>query len=231
MAGVAVVVPLDAATAAGEGERVEPWAFVHRHLAGMEWPVLVGVASGEWVKARAVDAAVADASLDVVIVHDADVAIAPVALHAAVHAVEHGAAWAVPHGDVHRYDYRSTRALIANDHSVEPVLVRRPYRGMAGGGIVVMRRDVYDDCPLDARFVGWGAEDQCWGWALTVLHGEPWRSVVNLVHLWHPHPMGRPIPVQSEHPESDRLKRRYARARTNPEHMRALVDAGRLVVA
>jgi len=61
---------------------------------------------------------------------------------------------------------------------------------MIGGGCTVVRRDVYESCPLDPRFKGWGQEDAAWGVALTAMYGPPWRSVEPLWHLWHA-PQGR----------------------------------------
>jgi hypothetical protein len=66
------------------------------------------------------------------------------------------------------------------------LLEQKPYAGMVGGGCVVLRRDTYVSCPLDARFRGWGQEDSAWGVALTSLYGAPWRGSADLWHLYHP---------------------------------------------
>lgn len=222
----AVVVPLDVATVMGKGERAWPWVCVRSHLRTQTpWPVIEAVGPSPWVKADAVRRALPRADAEVLVIHDADVLVMPLMLRAAVHAVETGATWAVPHGAVHRYDAPSTRAFIEGRHDHVVTLARRPYRGLAGGGIVVLRRDVYEDCPLDPRFVGWGGEDEAWGWALETLHGAPRRFEVQLVHLWHPHATGHRNPQRPQRLESNVLHRAYRNARGRPELMRELVDS------
>lgn len=229
---VAFVVPLDPATLAGEGPRGDAWGFVQGHLCRYGWPVQAGFVCGdEWVKAHAVAYGIAHTDADVLIVHDADVIASEMCVRSAVQVVTDGvAAWAMPHGLVHRYDKRSTLAMYAADHASAPTFERWPYGGMIGGGIVVVRRDVYEDCPLDARFVGWGGEDQSWGNALLTLHGPPWRGSCSLVHLWHPHATGIPpsrLPGRPPRKESELLRRAYREARNDPPRMRALVSTAR----
>lgn len=222
---IAFVVPLDSDTRRGQGARAPAWRYVLRKLIEYRWPVATGVPPGDlWVKADAVDDALARTSAEIVIVHDADVVVAPIALHAAMQAVEAGAPWAVPHRDVHRYDQASTHAMYDGERRT-PALLRWPYIGVAGGGIVVLHRDVYAECPLDPRFIGWGGEDQAWGWALETLFGEPWRGTVQLVHLWHPH--AAPGAQRPPRRESERLRRAYRAARGDADSMRRIVTSAR----
>lgn len=155
---------------------------------------------------------------DVVVLADADVFSAGV--EAAVEAVTLGAAWAVPHDRVLRLDQASTEQLLL---SGEPgtSYVERPYPPMIGGGLLVARRDVLLEVPLDRRFIGWGQEDECHGRALRCLHGEPWRGRADLIHLWHPPQERQSRAIGSD--ESWALGRRYRRARNDPDAMRELL--------
>ena len=77
------------------------------------------------------------------------------------------------------------------------------------------------DIPLDPRFVGWGGEDLAWGYALTTLAGEPWRSDEPLYHLWHPTPARQSRKLGSS--ENERVRRLYREARLFVTDMEALV--------
>lgn len=174
---------------------------------------------GPWCKAAAVAEAVERTSGEVLVVADADVWCDTV--DDAVAAVEAGAAWAVPHGKVHRLTEQATRAVMAGRPFTAAGLCQRPYKGHAGGGIVVLRRDTFETVPMDPRFVGWGQEDDAWGVALATLAGAPWRGAEPLWHLWHPpaERMNRAIGSR----DGERLWHRYRRAMKNPDRMRALV--------
>ena len=102
---------------------------------------------------------------------------------------------------------------------LEGIPSRNPYPGMVGGGIMVIRRDVYEQCPLDPRFLGWGQEDASWGAALTRLHGLQ-RGTGDLWHLWH-----EPEPRMSftrGNPASVALAMRYLSAK-NATEIRAII--------
>lgn len=101
-------------------------------------------------------------------------------------------------------------------------LIEPPYLGTEGGGIVVLRRELYEACPLDPRFVGWGSEDDSWGMALRTLHGPPLRIRQPLVHLYHP-PQPRATRSWGS-VEGRTLRKRYARASGNPSAMRSLIE-------
>jgi hypothetical protein len=123
-------------------------------------------------------------NVDVLVVADGDVWSAGIG--EAVEAVAAGRPWAMPHGDVRRLTKEATDLVLAGDPFDETLpLDRRPYAGFVGGGMVVVRSDVYRQVPLDLRFVGWGQEDESWGAALRCLFGDPWRGETPLWHLWH----------------------------------------------
>jgi hypothetical protein len=180
---------------------------------------------GDWCKARAVRAALdAHPEAEVVVIHDADVLVQTAHLASAMRAVYDGALWAVPHRLVHRLDRLTTIEFIEAGMLPEHTrLVRPPYVGVAGGGITVVRRDAYDGCPLDPRFVTWGSEDEAWGWALSTFYGPPWRGDADLVHLYHPH--AAPGARRSIRMESEKLWRAYRAYRGEPRFMRELIDS------
>jgi hypothetical protein len=224
---VAVVMPYQA----GPG-RADLLHHVWNRLADDGWPVVIGAPRQErWCKATAVGEAIAQVELrahagDVLVVHDADVIVDLAALREAVAIVETGGAgWAIPHTHVVRLSENASEALLRGSPMASPSLARQPYVGVPGGGVVVVPLATYEDTPLDRRFVGWGDEDESWGWALRTLHGEPWRSDASLVHLWHPHA----APGARRNPDinANRLRRAYRAYREDPERMRALVTLGR----
>jgi hypothetical protein len=211
----------------------EPWRVRARdhviacyQTAGFE--VVEGNCAGPWRKAVAVTDAARRTDADVLVVADADCLSAGVA--AGVGTVEAGAPWAVPHLTVHRLDQAATEAVYAGtDPSETRGRTQRPYKGFAGGGIVILSRTAWEQVPLDPRFEGWGGEDSSWALALTCLIGEPARLTADLHHLWHP-PSDR-MSRRWGSPESRVLEIRYIRAaragRTARPAMTAIVDEAR----
>jgi hypothetical protein len=202
--------------------------------AGGPWCKANAVSSGVTV-ARGLDAVGDDVLVDVsgddvLVVHDAD--CWSDGLAEAIDAVATGRAqWAIPHSDVHRLTPEATAEVLAGkDPDVGMPLVPhhegghcRPYRGVPGGGIVVLARDAYEHVPLDPRFLGWGGEDEAWGLALNALLGEPWRGDAPLWHLWHPPQSRLNRHVGSDTSHALLTRYQYA-AKDGPEAMRALVD-------
>ena len=216
MSGVAVLIPWRG----GCEHRARALAWVVARHAENPWPVVIGRHDhGEWCKARATAEALAQTDAAVLVLVDADVWTDGLAL--AVSKVAEGAAWAIPHRGVFRLAEDATTRLLDGDKPDVARLAERAYLGTEAGGIVVMRRDVYEACPLDARFVGWGSEDEAHGMALRTLYGPPWRGKASLTHLWH-QPQDRA--TRSFGSESGRdLRKRYARCQGNPDAMRALL--------
>lgn len=153
--------------------------------------ISVGFHGEPWSKARAVAEALSGSTEQIVVIADAD-CITP-GIKQAVRAVQQGSPWAMPHMKVYRM------GQVASNHIFEGVnpgsltgqirwLDQAPYKGYEGGGITVMRRETYLECPLDPGFMGWGQEDEAWALALNGLYGAPWRGVAPLYHLWHEKP-------------------------------------------
>jgi hypothetical protein len=199
-------------------ERALTWVVAQ--LAQHGWPVVIGHhETGAWCKALAVNDALAQTDAEVLVVHDADVLTD--GLSEAVLRVQEGARWAIPHQQVCRLTEASTGLFMAGEPVADLKLSERAYSGVEGGGITVLRREVYESCPLDPRFLGWGGEDESHAFALRRLHGAPWRGRAPLAHLWHP-PQPR-ITRNVGSAESRELRKRYARARTREQAMSALV--------
>ena len=171
-----------------------------------------------WSKGAALYPALLAAEGEIVVVADADVITDATE---AVEAVRDGAAWAVPHRGVHRLTEDSTDRFIAGESWADLPLDQRPYLGVRGGGVLVAPRAVLLDIPLDPRFVGWGQEDESWGYALETLLGVPWRGQEPLIHMWHP-PQAR-VTRSRGSVEGWRLRCRYARAIHDRDAMRSLV--------
>lgn len=164
-------------------------AWYEENLEGAR--VYVGSHAGPWCKAKAVGEALAESTEPVVVIADADSVTA--GIQGAVDAVQRGASWAMPHLKVYRMSRDATQEIY-NGAAPGSLTGRRiwldqdPYKGFEGGGITVMRRDTYLNCPLDPAFVGWGQEDEAWAMALNGLYGAPWRGQAPLYHLWHEKP-------------------------------------------
>lgn len=223
MPGVAVVIPWRDTGCPHRADALA-WVLLRWHHTHPDWPVTLAPApDGPWIKAAAVTPAVAALDADVVIVADADVWTDSV--QPAVDAVNAGEPWAIPHRRVLRLTADATERVFAGQDPDRLPVAERPYLGVAGGGIVVLRHSTYLDVPLDARFSGWGGEDQAWALALTCLAAPPWRGRTNLFHLWHPPQERMNRMVGSE--ENEALRRRYRDAKPSVAQMRALVDQGK----
>lgn len=203
------------------------WLWTRWRLFHPRWALTLATApAGEWCKAEAVMPAISASTASTIIVADADVWAEGV--EEAVQAVEAGGWWAVPHLYVHRLTEEGTAALYNGVPFTDAGQIGRgepPYVGVPGGGMVVVRRELALDVPLDRRFVGWGGEDHAWGYALESFAGEPWRSDRPLWHLWHPPQERRSRKVGSV--ASERLRRRYRDARSFQADMRAIVEEAR----
>jgi hypothetical protein len=203
-------------------------------------PVVLGYHSeGPWIKALAVADALRKTDAEILIVADADVWAT--GLQDALQAVCVGARWAMPHRGLLRLSEAATERWVAGgaigeappaeQAPHEASLVAAPpyhelaepaYLGMEGGGIVLLRRETYEACPLDPRFTGWGCEDDSWGVALRTLYGPPRRIKEPLIHLFHPPPQRMTRSYGSL--EGRELRKRYIRARGSPTAMRALIE-------
>ncbi len=209
--------------------RADALNFVGARWMDAGFQVSVGNLHDEpWCKALAVDAALSVIEPDpddVLVITDADVVVP--AIDQAITAVRQGSSrWAMPHRRVVRLTRAATEQLLAGTlglHQIGPKHhAERPYTAVTGGGCVVMRANLYQQVPLDSRFVGWGQEDEAWGMALTTLAGPVHRAPRDCIHLWHPTPPRRDRAVGSD--VGLALRNRYRLARRKPEMMEALLN-------
>lgn len=218
---VEIVVPWRA----GCPHRQRAWNWLRARYAQHHPDWLLTEASGPtpWCKARAVMPAVTGSSADIIAVADADVWTDGLA--DAIHEVQAGAAWAIPHHIVHRLSEQGTAAVIAGLAWPGGELSERSYPGMQGGGIVVAAREVIEAIPMDPRFVGWGQEDESWAIALHCLLGPAWRGDAPMIHLWHP-PQER-ISRRRGSQASWALRRRYGHHGLEPAAIRSILEEAR----
>lgn len=201
-------------------ERALDWVKARYREHFPEWTIVIAHYGTPGVKASAVMPAIKRARSDLIVVADADCWTDGLARAAAM--VTEGAAWAVPHGMVHRLTEEGTGALLAGDPWQEQPLDRPAYQGLAGGGFVIAPRKTLLSVPLDPAYVGWGQEDASWGLALHALAGDCWRGSSPLIHLWHP-PQPKAMAKYGSIASRDRF-RRYQAARRSPHKMRELIQ-------
>lgn len=221
---VSVLIPF----ASDDRWRIDARSYVVGWYEGLGYDVVIGSCPDPWRKAVAVAHAARNSTADVLVVADADCLCVDVA--PAIAAVETGAAWAVPHLMVHRLDQAATEAVYAGTTPADTTgRTQRAYKGFAGGGIVVIQRDVWENIPMDPRFEGWGGEDSSWSMALTTLAGPPARFAADLFHLWHPPPQRMTRRWGS--PPARALEIRYKRAaRASRRAMADIVAEARLAL-
>ncbi len=201
-----------------------------RYLSVCSWPVVVSMQyDGQWCKAEAFNAAAANTDTDVLVIADADSYTTPGGLFAAVTAVESGRArWAQPASSVYRLDQSSTNTVLAGEPTVdEPLVFRgRSHELLAGGGIVVVARDLWVEAGgFDPRFLGWGGEDFALGCALRALTGEyAHRTPGTLWHLWHP---AAPSNGGLLPDNNFALANRYRAAKFDPDMTRTIINERR----
>lgn len=164
-------------------DRLPLWHFVERlwQREHPDWRLVTCDHGGQWFKGEAVAFGVRSSFEEILVIADADVWCAEI--KRAVDAVRAGAKWAVPHARIMRLDVESTARVLSGE-AMEPSLPleRRPHPAVSGGGMVVMRRDVFDACPMPVMGRG---EDEIWQTQLVPRFGRPWRGTADLYHLYH----------------------------------------------
>lgn len=199
--------------------RAAAYVIEHYRTHHPRWDLIVGHTGQPWSKGAALADAYRQTSADMIVLADADSFVDPTILeHTVDQALDDG--WAMPHWMVYRLDEQGTADVYAGLPPRPDRLVRGAYAGVKGGGIVAVRRDVYELVDgIDPRFQGWGGEDVSFARALIALHGKPARFAAELWHLWHPHP----APDLRGSEASEALVARYRDAANDPAAMRALI--------
>ncbi|MGE0138655.1 MAG: galactosyltransferase-related protein [Ilumatobacteraceae bacterium] len=218
---VSVLIPYTATDQA----RADAFHYVERWYRERFDDVVVGSCVGPWSKGEALRDAAARAAGEILIVADADSLVELDDLEEAIRQAAAGH-WVVPHRTVYRLTEAETARVYdgARFRRGPGLVVRQPYTGPPGGGIVVLQRAHWELVGgVDPRFMGWGGEDISFGYALETLVGWHYRLAGRLFHLWHEHP----APDLRGSAESEALVARYKAARGDRERMAALVDEHR----
>lgn len=222
----AVIIP---ASTQDDAHRTAARHWVMRRYAALHPTLPVTVAmqlGGPWRKADAVNPTIEAVDADVLVIADGDSFTPAEQLDDAVASVASGRyPWATPATQVRRLTEDASRVVLDSDPGADPDPASRTVRChslLPGGGIVVVRRDVWLDVGgYDPRFVGWGGEDYCLGCALRALSGTYAAKQAGVMwHLWHP-----PAPSNGGllPDESAALAARYREAKHDPALMRGLL--------
>lgn len=201
-------------------KRARQWVITRYRAHG--YPVTVGTCRGKWRKAAAVNPAANASTADVLVIADADCVVDADGIRRAIgHAQRDG--YAVPAKAVRRLTPDATAGVLDGDPAadLDPRLpTESRHQLLAGGGIVVIRKDVWDAVGgFDPRFVGWGGEDYALGCALySATRQFPQYGAGLLWHLWHP-PQTRD---QRLTPDNEHLANRYRQAKHDPIAMQQL---------
>lgn len=201
--------------------RLSARSYVESRWRSGGFNVIVGEIDEPWVKSLAVRQALLSSTADTLVITDGDV-WSDAAIEAAC-TVDDGGTWAVPFSTVRRLMAPASQAVI-DGGPIEGTLAKAPFRAVPGGGLLILTRELYDRCPLDPRFVGWGHEDEAWGQGLTMLAGRPRMWNTPLWHLWHPPQFRGATP---ERFESQEMRARYLMARRSRDQMELIVSEAR----
>lgn len=228
MSDVEIIIPWFPALATPERTRALEWNL-YRWAALGHGPPAVSVSPSErFCKADAVRAAVRSSRASCLVVADADVQ-PPADMATAIAKVRWDCEpWAKPFTNVYRLNKQATEDWFQTKHvdlgNIQN-LTQPPYIGIPGGGIVVISRENYELVPLDKRFIGWGGEDESWGYAMHTILGPPWVGMSNLIHLWH-EPQER-LNRRTGNLANEELRKKYLKLVSKVDKMRALVDEGK----
>jgi N-terminal domain of galactosyltransferase len=197
-----------------------------------------GAASGPFNRSKAVNTAVRQARGDVLVIADADVAVAGWVLRSAVGWAHQSGdrPWAIPYTDFLHLRPGQTEGLLEKapdevlptvaDPAKRFIATTSPLERFGGSvcGVIVIRRDNFERVGgYDERFVGWGWEDSSLAAALWTMVGPPLRLWGEALHLYHPLD-----PKRFQNHASRALGRRYTDAMGKPDEMAAiLMEEGR----
>lgn len=161
---------------------------------------------------------------DTIVLADADTAINPGQIDAAVGMVWDGVPWVLPYQTYFNLTEEYTETVLGFKSTVElvePDVWEHKLESWAG--VLVMSREAFFDVHgYDERFTGWGFEDNSFQKALDTLCGPFSRVEGNVQHLWHEAPhestWGQP-----NFRENQMLHQRYSRAYGDKDAMLELI--------
>lgn len=163
----------------GDVHRNAAWEHV-RAFWSDRYPVYTGDTDGPFNRAAARNAAAALTDAEILIFADADTIGDHQSISLAVaHAAKTGEL-TYPHTRTVKLSRQGTVQLRAG-HRVKGQLIHG-----SPAGILVVRRDLYEQVMWDERFdEGWGYEDVAFAMAARTLGGVH-RIPADIIHLWHP---------------------------------------------
>ncbi len=157
--------------------------------------ICIGNYDGEpFCKSIAVNNAAKNATRDIFIIADADIAFNIDQIKNAIEALN-SYAWVIPYTGLFYLDFEKTNELYNRDPSVtlnEADFQRYcRFGGTDGyvfkGGINIVPRKYFEKVGgFDERFKGWGGEDDAFQRALDALCGQYFRLDATMWHLYHP---------------------------------------------
>lgn len=176
-------------------------------------------------RGRALNHGVSFAEGDLLVLLDADMIVTPVALLAAIGAVERGASMAVPFDRLVGLTGSASTLVIEGRNPLGPWgedQIDLRWDRKSAGGINVLKRSTFDEVGgFDVRFAGWGGEDAAFCAALDTLIGPVEYVTATAIHLWHAHADDRGTPQTARNLA---LAEAYTRAWGDPAAMRVLID-------
>lgn len=178
--------------------------------------MFTGDTDGPFNRAAARNAAAAQTDSEILIFADADT----VGDHQAIRqAVDHAA-------KTGELTYPHTRTIKLTRQGTVRLKAGEPFKGQlihgSPAGILVVRRDLYEQVRWDERFDGgWGYEDVAFAMAALTL-GKVHRIEAAIVHLWHPNAPEKQDAIRYR-TVNRALRDRYAEAEGDPDAMRALL--------
>lgn len=176
----------------------------------------------------AINNAAKKATRDIFVIADADMIYNPKSIELSIPLLENNA-WVIPYTRVIDISQKSTQNLLATEpvwpiniklEAIEKQLTTKKGILPRGGLNVVSRTNFEAVGGFDERFLGWGAPDDAFCFAMDTLCGKHIRLKMNLFHLWH-----EPIKAKGNpnYQSNLALVQQYCRAYGNVRVMKQLI--------
>lgn len=184
--------------------------------------------SAPFNRAEAINLAARQATRDIFVITDSDIILDPNVIKKAILMLNKHV-WIIPYSKCLDLSESGTYRLLnkfpqwplPGDIDYDNRFKNRKYKPI-GGIIVVSRKNFNRVKGFDERFVGWGGEDDAFGYAMDTLCG-PYKRIDDhpIYHLWHPKvgPEGN-----SNFENNKELLSRYRQRNGNPEEMEELLN-------
>lgn len=190
---VSVLIPYKAANK--DREKNFQWIKCRYETIMPNAEICIGHYNGEpFSRSAAINNAAKNATRDIFIIADADIAFNIDQIKNAIEALN-SYAWVIPYTSLFYLDFEKTNELYNKDPSV--TLDEADFQGcykfggnneyQFKGGINIVPRKYFQKVGgFDERFKGWGGEDDAFQMALDTLCGQYFRVDATIWHLYHP---------------------------------------------